>query len=132
MKEKLGVLSECPNLQLMPYIYNMAECMAASDLVISRAGAMTVSELSAIGRPAVLIPSPNVAHNHQEFNARSLESRDAAAVILEKDLCFETLSSKIKELLENPVRIQTMSENSRKAGIVNATEVIYNTVVDMI
>ena len=132
VKEKLGILSECPNLQLLPYIYNMAECMAASDLVISRAGAMTVSELAAMGRPAVLIPSPNVAHNHQEFNARSLEKKGAAAVILESELNFDTLSGKINELLGSPEKIQIMSENSKKTGILNATEIIYNTVMSKI
>ncbi len=132
VKEKLGCLAECPNLQLMPFIYNMAECMAASDLVISRAGAMTVSELSAMGKPAVLIPSPNVAHNHQEFNARSLEKRGAAHLLLESELNFDSLSSRIKSLLDNPDQIQIMAENSRKSGIVNASEIIYNTVMETI
>lgn len=130
VKEKLGDIASNPDLQLLPYIYNMAECMAASDLVISRAGAMTVSEIAVMGKPSVLIPSPNVAHNHQEFNARSLEKRGAAAVVLEKDLSFEVLSNKIDELLYNPDKIRIMSENSKSAGIVNATEIIYKTVME--
>lgn len=130
VREKLGVLCECPNLQLFPFIYNMAECMAASDVVISRSGAMTVSELAVMGRPAILIPSPNVAHNHQEHNARSLEKSGAAKVILESELSFETLNKNIKDLLENPDRIRVMSVNSRNSGIVNATEIIYNTVME--
>lgn len=130
VREKLGVLCECPNLQLFPFIYNMAECMSASDIVISRAGAMTVSELAVMGKPAILIPSPNVAHNHQEHNARSLEKIGAAKVILESELKFETLSECIDGLLNNSEQIRVMSANSKNSGIVNATEIIYNTVME--
>lgn len=129
VSEKLGNLSELPNIRVLPYIYNMGECMAAADVVISRAGAMTVSELSAVGKPSILIPSPNVAHNHQEFNARSLESRGAAVVIRENELSGKSLASAVTSLVNRPEKIEIMAENSKKSGIVNAAEIIFDTVM---
>ncbi len=130
VSEKLGTVAEFPNLRIVPYIYNMGECMAAADIVISRSGAMTVSELSAVGKSAILIPSPNVAHNHQEFNARSLEKVGAALVLPESELSGDSLSDAVNSLIEKPDEIKIMAENSKKAGITNATEIIYNTVMN--
>ena len=75
--------------------------MAAADLVISRSGAMTVSELSAIGKPAILIPSPNVAHNHQEYNARALEQKGGAVVLTEDQLTAEKLYETVVDILSD-------------------------------
>ena len=76
VKEQLGNF-EKENVKVVPYIYNMAEVLAAADLVVSRAGAITVAELAAMGLPSILIPSPYVTANHQEFNARALEVHGA-------------------------------------------------------
>ena len=73
------------NINVVSYIHNMDEVLSASDLVICRSGAITVSELSALGKPAILVPSPNVTNNHQEYNARALSDSGAAITILEKD-----------------------------------------------
>lgn len=120
-----------PHVKIVPYLYNMPECMAAADLVIARSGAMTVSELSAIGKPAILIPSPNVAHNHQEYNARALEQKGAAMVLLEQDLSVERLYSTVSDFLGDEKRQKKMAECSRIAGIRNATETIYETVLSL-
>ena len=84
------------------YINNMPELLAAADLVISRAGALTLAELEAVGRAAVLIPSPNVAENHQYYNAMELQKAGAAVVIEEKDLTGDGLVKTVETLLTSP------------------------------
>ena len=79
----------------------MATCLAACDVVVSRAGAITLSEIQAQGKPAVLIPSPNVAENHQYHNAMAMVNKKAAEIIEEKDLTPELLIEKVDKLLES-------------------------------
>jgi len=114
-----------PNVDIVPYIYDAANVYAAADLIVCRAGAITCSELTALGVPAIMIPSPNVVANHQEYNARALEKNGAAVVILEKDLSEELLYNQIENLLKDRKQLRKMSENSKKSGITNATEKIY-------
>jgi UDP-N-acetylglucosamine--N-acetylmuramyl-(pentapeptide) pyrophosphoryl-undecaprenol N-acetylglucosamine transferase len=120
------------NIKVLPYIYNMNEAMAAADLVICRAGAITLSEITAIGKPAILIPSPNVTNNHQEYNARALEKQGAAIVLSESDLNGKILYNKIEDLLTNQSVLQQMEKNSLHMGITNATEKIYNIVIKLL
>lgn len=107
------------------YINNMAEMMAAADVVVSRSGAITVSELAAMAKPSILIPSPNVVRNHQEQNAREFEKNNAAAVLLESELSSDMLYQKIMELIDNEGIRQDMSENLKKLAKVDALEKIY-------
>jgi UDP-N-acetylglucosamine--N-acetylmuramyl-(pentapeptide) pyrophosphoryl-undecaprenol N-acetylglucosamine transferase len=116
-------------MRIIPYIFNMADAIAASDIVISRAGAITVSEITACGKAAILIPSPNVTNNHQEFNAEALRKRGAALVIKENDLNGEVLYNKIKNLLNEKSRLKDMSMNSLKLGKVDATEKIVDLIL---
>ena len=88
------------NHNIREYIYNMDECMVACDVVICRAGAMTLSELAILGKPAILIPSPHVANNHQFYNALSYSKKFTASVVNEKDLDSEKLSIEIDRLLK--------------------------------
>lgn len=115
----------CANLDIREYIDNMPTCMAAADLVISRAGAITLSEIQAMGKAAILIPSPNVAENHQYHNAMALVNNGAADIIEEKDLTEELLLEKVDNLLKNPEKLAQYSENSRKMAIVDSSERIY-------
>ena len=132
LREK-GVNPEnCPNLDIREYIDNMAECMAAADLVISRAGAITLSEIQALGKPAVLIPSPNVAENHQYHNAMALVNNGAAEIIEEKDLTEELLIEKVDGLLKNPHKLEAYSENSRNMAITDANERIYHVIKNVL
>ena len=105
--------------------------MPAADLVIARAGALTVSELTALGRPAILIPSPNVAHNHQVANAKSLEAGGAAAVILEQDLTAQRLQTEIEALLSDGKKRAEMSAASAKMGITDGTKRICDRVLEL-
>ncbi len=106
------------------YINNMPECMSAADLVICRSGATTLSELQASAKPAILIPSPNVAENHQFHNAMALVSANAAAIIEEKDLTAEKLWQEINHILEEKVS-KEYSQNLKKIAITDANEKIY-------
>lgn len=124
-----GKLSK--DIRIEPYIYNMEEVLPAADLVIARAGALTVSELTALGRPSILIPSPNVAHNHQVFNAQSLERNGAAAVILESELTPERLTKEINALIQDPAGRRKMGENAKKMGIADGSERICARVLEL-
>ena len=126
VKEKGADIDECPNLDVREYIDNMATCMAAADLVISRAGAITLSEIQALGKPAILIPSPNVAENHQYHNAMALVNNKAADIIEEKNLTEELVIEKVDSLLQNPDKLREYSENSRKMAIIDSNERIYS------
>lgn len=116
------------NTTIVPYIDNMQQMMTVADLVICRSGAITLSELSALGKPSILIPSPNVVRNHQEQNAREFEDKNAAKVITEKDLNSDTLYNSITELLNNKEQLDIMSKNVRKFAQKDALEKIYRIV----
>lgn len=126
VKEKGVDLTQCPDVDMREYIHNMPELLAAADLVICRAGAMTMIEIAATGTPAIIVPSPNVAENHQESNARAMESRGAAVVILEKDCSGEKLYETTKELLADGERLKEMSRAALRGAILDADERIYD------
>lgn len=122
-------ISLCSDIEVREYIKNMDECMAAADLVISRAGAITLSEITALGKPAVLIPSPYVAENHQYHNAMTLKRAGAAEIIEEKDLSSDKLISVVDRLIENKPRLERMSQNAKKISITDANERIYEVIM---
>ena len=99
----------CPALDIREYIYDMPLVMAAADVVLCRAGASTISEIAAIAKPSILVPSPNVTANHQEKNARVLEAAGGAVVVLEKDCTPEKLYELIRSLLADEDRRREMS-----------------------
>jgi UDP-N-acetylglucosamine--N-acetylmuramyl-(pentapeptide) pyrophosphoryl-undecaprenol N-acetylglucosamine transferase len=105
------------SLIVKEYINNMPELLAAADLVISRAGALTLAELEAAGRAAVLIPSPNVAENHQYYNALELQKAGAAVVIEEKDLTGEKLVATVADLLARPGKLAEMGRAARSLSV---------------
>ena len=103
-------LTKTTAITMQEYIYNMPTVMAAADVIISRAGASSCSEIAASGTPCVLIPSPNVTDNHQEKNARALEANGAAIVLLEKDCTAQGLFECITGLLADTDRYQAMTK----------------------
>ena len=113
------------NIEILKYINNMDVVMNASDMVIGRSGAITLSELCVLGKPSVLIPSPNVTNNHQEYNARALADNGAAIMILEKDFTVDTLSDAIEKITADEKVYASMQENAKKIGTADATEIIY-------
>ncbi|MEG1441067.1 MAG: glycosyltransferase [Oscillospiraceae bacterium] len=115
-------------IKVSEYIYDMEIVMSAADVVVSRAGASTLAELTALGKPAILVPSPYVTGNHQEYNARAIESGGGAVVILEKDFTMQMLNKTILNMTENPEKLLNMKKASKKMGTIEATEKIYNEV----
>lgn len=115
-----------PDIRISEYIYDMATAMNAADLVVSRAGASTLSELTALGKPSILVPSPYVTDNHQEHNARAVETAGGAIVITEENLTCDTLSQAIENITGTPERLAAMKKASRAIGVPDSTEQIYN------
>lgn len=120
------------NIIIKPYIYEMEYGLAAADLVIGRAGASFLAEIMAKALPAILIPYPYASENHQEHNARSLEKRGAAQVILEKDLNWQPLQQELEELLLNKNRMIRMAEASRELGRPGALNEIVKEVMALV
>lgn len=104
------------NVMVVPYLYDMPAALAASDLVVGRAGALSIAEVTARGLPAILVPYPHAAENHQEKNARVLEAAGAARVILDRDLSADTLYDEIASLLNHEERLRDMAKASRRLG----------------
>lgn len=111
-------------VDLRPFIANMGEVYAAADLVMSRAGAGTLSELAALGLPAVLVPSPNVAEDHQTHNARSLASEGGAVVVPETEM--DRLLTLVPEILADPQQLAAMEKGMLARALPNATADIVN------
>jgi len=132
LREKGVDLDKCENLDVRQYIDNMSDCLAACDLVISRAGAITLSEIQAKGRPAVLIPSPYVAENHQFHNAMSMVNKRAAMLIEEKDLTGEKLMQTVDSMLTDPEVLKEYRNNAQSLAITDANERIYQTVKEVL
>ena len=107
---------------VVPFAYEMADAYAVADLVISRAGATTIAELMACGKPAILVPYPHAAANHQEVNAKRLWDMGAAMVVLEKDLTGEGLAEMIRDMTEDPDSLREMGQISKSLSCREATE----------
>ena len=118
-------------MDVRAYIYDMPTVMAAADLVLCRAGASTLAELTAMGKPAVLVPSPNVTNNHQEKNARVLEAAGGAKVLLESEFTADSLLGLVSELLHHPEELEAMAANMRAVGVQDATDRIAEIVMGL-
>jgi UDP-N-acetylglucosamine--N-acetylmuramyl-(pentapeptide) pyrophosphoryl-undecaprenol N-acetylglucosamine transferase len=117
-------MSAFPDARVVPYLDPMADELAAADLVVSRAGAMTIGELSAVGRAAVLVPFAAATNNHQELNARVVERAGGAVVITEKELTPERLGAAIAEIVNDPEKARRMGGSSRSLATPDATKKI--------
>lgn len=132
LKEKNVDLAAHPALEVRPYIYDMDRVLRAADLVLCRAGASTISELTALGVPALIVPSPYVTNNHQEKNARVLEKAGGACVVLESEANGPTLFQKSCDILHDETQRAEMSSAMEALGIPDATERIYATVLELL
>lgn len=128
--EEMGVSRE--RLDIREYIHNLPVVMQAADIILCRAGAMTVSEVCAAGLPSIIVPSPNVAANHQEKNARALEKQGAAVVLLEKDCTPELLYKTVMDLINDPERLKHMRSAAMGMAVYDADKRIYDTVMQTI
>lgn len=132
LADKGIAVDKIPGVRILPYVYNMEEIFFAADVITGRAGAITVSEIAALGKAAVLIPSPYVAHNHQEYNARYLEKNGAAKVVLESEATGERIANEIKNILSDKEKLKKMQKASQKIGITDACETIYKSIKEII
>jgi len=113
------------NVIIKPFIHNMPEVLAGVDLVVARAGATTLAELTALGLPSILVPSPYVTNNHQEKNARSLSDKGAAILRLEQELTGSQLIKDIDSVLLNQLKLEEMKKASSQIGIPDAATRLY-------
>lgn len=114
------------------YIDNMYTCMCAADLIISRAGAMTITEITAIGRPSILVPYPNAAENHQYYNALTLSNAHAAVLIEDKDLTKARLVEEVSALWSDRERLAQMERNAKNSAQNNAADRILGEILDVV
>lgn len=120
------------NVKVVPYIDGMTSLMKKTDLMITRAGASTLSEIIALKIPSILIPSPYVPNNHQYINAMDLVNSGAAEILEEKDLKPEILLKKVDDLLYDRKRLEEIKKNLSTLGVDNSAEIIYNTIQNII
>lgn len=124
-------LNANPHVRVTEYI-DIPKCLPAADLVICRSGASTLSELQALGKPSILIPSPYVTENHQYHNAMALVNNGAAEILEEKDLTPESLTQRVNALLSDREKLAQTGRNARAMALVDATERIYETLCEII
>lgn len=114
------------NIKILPFMDNLINLLKDSDLIISRAGASTIAEITAIGLPAILVPSPYVTNNHQYKNAKELENRGACKIVTESEFSKEKIINEIDKLFDDKNSYDSMSKNSKKLGIDNSSSRIYD------
>ena len=124
-------LSKHPSIQMKEYIYNMPQLMAAADLIITRAGASTLSEIQASATPCIIVPSPNVTDNHQEKNARVLEKAGGAKVFLEGEFDAASLLQTVRKLLADREALDGMSAAMKSLSVPLATERICDEILKL-
>ena len=120
------------NVKIVPFLENMINLLKKTDLIISRAGASTIAEITAIGLPSILVPSPYVTNNHQYLNAKELEDYKASKLVSEKDFCPEVIVSLVDDILNNKTLYNEMKKNSLKLGVPSSATKFYDEVKKVI
>lgn len=120
------------NVKLVPFMDNFINILKDTDLIVSRAGASTIAEITAIGLPAILVPSPYVTHNHQYMNAKELEDAGACKIVSEEEFAKDKLIFEIDKLLNDTTLYNKMKESSKKLGIVDSATRIYEEIRKLI
>ncbi|MEH7414194.1 undecaprenyldiphospho-muramoylpentapeptide beta-N-acetylglucosaminyltransferase [Neobacillus drentensis] len=132
VQKEVELVGNPKNVVIKPFIHNMPEVLAGIDLVVSRAGATTLAELTSLGIPSILVPSPYVTNNHQEKNARSLSDHGAAQLLLEKDLNNKSLVSQIDRILLNSEHLKDMKDKAKKMGVPDSAERLYGVMKQLV
>ena len=130
--EFMGSISDInlkPYQKVVPYLEDMANALAASDLVIGSAGAISLAEITALGKPSIIIPKAYTAENHQEYNAKSIEKQGAGIAILEKNLTPESLNTAVFKLLGDRELLVDMANASKTIGKPEAIDLIYDEII---
>ena len=136
IKEKLDDkninINRIRNMKILPYIYNMEEIMNISDLIVARSGAMTITEISNLGKASILVPLPNVSNDHQMYNAKVLEKVNGAKIIENNRLNGEILNSTINEIVLNKDNLEKMGKSAESISITGTTEMIYEEIQKLV
>lgn len=130
MEQLKGKEAELPMLKVTDFISDMGAAYKAADLVISRAGASSISEFCLIGKPVILVPSPNVAEDHQTKNAMALVNKDAAIYVKDVE-APQVLLKKAIETVKDEAKLASLSENIKKLGLKNSADVIADEVIKL-
>ena len=120
------------NTKIVPYIYDMEEIMNVSDLIVSRSGAMTITEIANLAKPSILVPLPNVSGDHQMYNAKVLANKNAAIIIKNDELNTVDLNTKIKEIVLDKNKKEQMGKNAFKVSTKNVEEKIWQEIKELI
>lgn len=131
LKENGVDCEKVQNVEIREYISDMEVCMPAADIVICRSGASSIAEIQALGKASILIPSPNVAENHQYHNAMALVEKGAAKIIEEKDLTDDKLSELFKSYTEDPAEIEKVSSNAKAMALTDAKKKIADIIINL-
>lgn len=121
--------AENPNVYITPFIHEMGIAYSASDIIISRAGALTLAELCLYGKPSILIPLPTAAGNHQEINARIMEKEGASIIVPQKNLNSELMEISLKEIVENREKREQMAQNAIKLARADSAKLIVDDIL---
>ncbi|WP_042349023.1 undecaprenyldiphospho-muramoylpentapeptide beta-N-acetylglucosaminyltransferase [Bacillus massiliigorillae] len=132
VQEEMKLIGNPTNVVVKPFIHNMPEVLAGVDLVVARSGATTLAELTALGVPSILIPSPYVTNNHQEKNADSLVVKGAATKILEKELTGSKLITMIDQILLSETELHKMKEAAKSLGMPDASERVHQLMEEIV
>lgn len=127
--ESISNINLKPYQKVVPYLEDMANALAASDLVIGSAGAISLAEITALGKPSIIIPKAYTAENHQEYNAKSIEKQGAGVAILEKNLTPESLNTAVFKLLGDRELLVDMANASKTIGRPEAIDLIYDEII---
>ena len=125
-------INNIKNIKILPYIYNMEEIMNNVDLIVARSGAMTITEISNLAKPSILVPLPNVSNNHQLYNAKVLEKIGAAKIILNDELTGEKLNKEILKIVDNKDTLLNMGKNGFKASVSDVENKIYEQILKVL
>ena len=125
-------INNIKDIKIVPYIYNMEEIMNVADVIVARSGAMTVTEISNLGKPSILVPLPNVSNNHQLYNAQVLERVGAAKIILDNEIKSSKLNKAIEEIVLNKSTLDKMKKNALKVSVTDAEDRIYKEIEKLV
>lgn len=132
VQKEVELIGSPENVIIKPFLHNMPEVLAGTDLTVARAGATTLAELTSLGIPSILIPSPYVTNNHQEKNARALSDNGAAELLLEKELTGKKLIEHMDQILMDKQKLTEMKRAAKELGIPDAANRLYNLMEELV
>ena len=125
-------INHIKNMKILPYIYNMEEIMNVVDIIVARSGAMTITEIANLGKPSILVPLPNVSHDHQLYNAKVLQNIGAADIILDNELTGEKLNANIEKIVLNKEQSKKMGEMALTVATDHTEDKIFEQIIETI